>query len=149
MCWSFEVTLFFVVLEVACVVFLFARNQLNDRLNCALQFPLLAQEVVQLFLWAELPHGCSERNHLLSITVQTVVCLVPLWLQCVVISTFTSQTKTRLVLGVYSRRLYSIGFAASCVLVMYYDILKFPRCTTVRPTYTHITMTPPPIISTR
>jgi len=84
MCWSVEVTLFFATIEAIILLFMFWRNQCNDRLNCVLHLPLFLQEAVQVLLWFEIvdqdtADSCSRLNRLYSWAICLIISSIPFW----------------------------------------------------------------------
>ena len=52
MCWSWEVSLAFSLLQITCIAYIVRRNALLDRWLALYQLPIATQEFVQFLLWA-------------------------------------------------------------------------------------------------
>eukprot|EP00929_Paragymnodinium_shiwhaense_P027841 TRINITY_DN16253_c0_g1_i2.p1 TRINITY_DN16253_c0_g1~~TRINITY_DN16253_c0_g1_i2.p1 ORF type:complete len:296 (-),score=30.40 TRINITY_DN16253_c0_g1_i2:549-1436(-) len=83
MCWSLEVTTFFVCLEFSAIAFIVIRNSHNDRLNAFLHTPILFQEFSQFVLWMHMGSDgehCDVVNKTFSHVVAMNSASVPLFL---------------------------------------------------------------------
>eukprot|EP00746_Dinoflagellata_sp_MGD_P147139 gnl/MRDRNA2_/MRDRNA2_79517_c0_seq1.p1 gnl/MRDRNA2_/MRDRNA2_79517_c0~~gnl/MRDRNA2_/MRDRNA2_79517_c0_seq1.p1 ORF type:complete len:204 (+),score=2.32 gnl/MRDRNA2_/MRDRNA2_79517_c0_seq1:127-738(+) len=139
MCWGFQPTLFFVLVELAVLVILCLRGITNDRLNVLLHMPFFLQEVVQLGLWFVIDRDgevnmekCGSANVAMSMLEGGIVGFVPGWLA---IWTAIGQSPA-LFRNLLRRRLFSWAFMCSCYVVFCLMLVAMmqsfglcPRCT--------------------
>ena len=87
MCWSWEVSLAFSLLQWAIIGYMFQRNVLLDRVHIAFSCIIATQETIQFLLWAfVLPDEsntadqCSSLNIVLSYLLLIIVETMPIGL---------------------------------------------------------------------
>eukprot|EP01104_Vermistella_antarctica_P010681 TRINITY_DN2862_c0_g2_i1.p1 TRINITY_DN2862_c0_g2~~TRINITY_DN2862_c0_g2_i1.p1 ORF type:complete len:295 (+),score=16.57 TRINITY_DN2862_c0_g2_i1:268-1152(+) len=83
MCWSAEVSLYFVLIETTCLMVAVWRMGSRALLPCAVCVPFILQELLQYFLWLNIgvnDQTCNQTNVHLSLAVTFVVGGVPLWI---------------------------------------------------------------------
>jgi hypothetical protein len=119
MCWSDTVSLTFVIIETIASVFLWFRNDSFDRVGVFLGLPLITQELLQYFLWLNIgvsPDQCSDKNRILSIIVQLVICSIAFTLSIVSRLSWNSdvpiQIKKQWNISVFLQIIVYISFAA-------------------------------------
>eukprot|EP01083_Nonionella_stella_P016870 47110_1 len=86
MCWNWQVSLCFSLLQWVAIVYLFRRNKFMDRWLSAMQIPIATQEFLQFLLWAyaiddtTTKYQCSALNQYLSYNILIVIMFItPLW----------------------------------------------------------------------
>ena len=87
MCWSWQVSLIFSVMDLLCILYLYHRNWFNDRWICYVGISIFMQEFSQFFLWFfvlnednatyESLTSCSSSNQMLSGLTFLFVRLIP------------------------------------------------------------------------
>eukprot|EP01084_Bolivina_argentea_P233245 392895_1 len=119
MCWSWEVSLTFAVIDILGLLYSLYRNQYLDRYFVLILSPIAIQELCQFFLWKfgitsnTKAFECNNVNLLCSFIISVVIFLIPVFISFTsyrTISTTHTHFKQVNIFWKYLLWIYVIGY---------------------------------------